>query len=42
MLASVNNDFLQGFSEREWKQLRRFIERMSANGQALQASEEAA
>jgi len=42
VLASVNNDFLQGFSEREWKQLRRFIERMSANGQALQASEEAA
>ena len=42
VLASVNNDFLQGFSEREWKQLRRFIERMSANGHALQASEEAA
>ena len=42
VLASVNNDFLQGFSEREWKQLRCFIERMSANGQALQASEEAA
>ena len=37
VLASVNNDFLQGFSEREWRQLRKLVERMTANGQALQA-----
>ncbi len=42
VLASVNNDFLQGFSERDWKQLRRFVERMRANGEALTAGEEAA
>ncbi len=43
VLASVNNDFLEGFSERDWKQLRRLVERMAANGQALQtAAEEAA
>lgn len=42
VLASVNNDFLAGFSEREWKQLRKLIERMSANGQALQSQQEAA
>ncbi len=42
VLASVNNDFLQGFSERDWKQLRRLVERMRANGEALQASEEVA
>jgi DNA-binding MarR family transcriptional regulator len=42
VLASVNNDFLQGFSERDWKQLRRLVERMRANGEALQAGEEAA
>lgn len=42
VLASVNNDFLAGFSERDWKQLRKLIERMSANGQALQAQQEAA
>jgi DNA-binding MarR family transcriptional regulator len=37
VLASVNNDFLHGFSEREWRQLRKLVERMTANGQALQA-----
>ncbi len=42
VLASVNNDFLDGFSERDWKQLRRLVERMAANGQALQSAEEAA
>ena len=42
VLASVNNDFLHGFSEREWRQLRKLVERMTANGQALQAQEEAA
>jgi DNA-binding MarR family transcriptional regulator len=36
VLASVNNDFLQGFSEAEWKQLRKLIARMAANGAALQ------
>jgi len=40
VLASVNNDLLQGFSEREWKQLRRLVERMAANAQALQTAEE--
>lgn len=42
VLASVNNVFLHGFSEREWRQLRKLVERMTANGQALQAQEEAA
>lgn len=37
VLASVNNDFLKGFSEAEWKQLRKLLERMAANAQALQA-----
>lgn len=36
VLASVNNDFLRGFSEAEWKQLRKLVARMAANGQALQ------
>jgi DNA-binding MarR family transcriptional regulator len=36
VLCSVNNDFLQGFSENEWKQLRKFLVRMVANGVALQ------
>jgi len=36
VLAAVNNDFLRGFSETEWKQLRKFLARMSANGAALQ------
>ncbi|MFT3666218.1 MarR family winged helix-turn-helix transcriptional regulator [Piscinibacter sp.] len=39
VLAAVNNDLLRGFSEREWKQLCRLIERMTANAQALQTPE---
>lgn len=39
VLASVNNDFLKGFSEAEWKQLRKLLERMAANAQALQSEE---
>lgn len=42
VLASVNNDFLRGFSESEWKQLRRLLGRMADNGTALQADTEAA
>jgi DNA-binding MarR family transcriptional regulator len=38
VLAAVNNDFLHGFSEAEWTQLRKLIERMTANGTALQAA----
>ncbi|MFY9509478.1 MAG: MarR family winged helix-turn-helix transcriptional regulator [Rubrivivax sp.] len=36
VLAAVNNDFLKGFSDAEWKQLRKLLERMLANGLALQ------
>lgn len=42
VLASVNNDFLRGFSDAEFKQLGSFIERMAANGQALQDDKAAA
>jgi len=42
VLASVNNDFLQGFSEAEWKQLRKLIGQMTANGNALLAPKDAA
>lgn len=42
VLASVNNDFLRGFSEPEWKQLRRLLGRMADNGSALQSESEAA
>ena len=42
VLAAVNNDFLSGFSEIEWKQLRELIGRMVANGQSLQTSRAAA
>jgi len=42
VLAAVNNDFLRGFNEEEWKQLRQLIERMAANGHALQAERAAA
>lgn len=38
VLASVNNDFLRGFSEPEWKQLRKLLARMAANASALQAA----
>ena len=36
ILAAVNNDFLRGFSEAEWKQLRKLLGRLAANGNALQ------
>lgn len=42
VLASVNNDFLRGFTEAEWKQLRRLLTRMGDNGAALQTDSEAA
>jgi DNA-binding MarR family transcriptional regulator len=42
VLASVNNDFLRGFNETEWKQLRRLLGRMADNGSALQGESEAA
>jgi len=42
VLASVNNDFLRGFSEAEFKQLRRLLARMADNGAALQSDSEAA
>jgi len=42
VLAAVNNDFLRGFSETEWKQLRRLLARMADNGASLQADGEAA
>lgn len=35
VLAAVNNDFLHGFSEADWTQLRQLIARMVANGNAL-------
>lgn len=41
VLASVNNDYLRGFTRDEWKQMMDFIERMRANGQALQDREAA-
>jgi DNA-binding MarR family transcriptional regulator len=36
VLAEVNNDFLRGFDEAEWRQLLALIARLIANGQALQ------
>lgn len=36
VLATVNNDFLEGFTPDEWQQLRGLLDRMLANGQALQ------
>ena len=38
VLASVNNDFLRGFSETEWKQMGRLLGRMADNGNALQTA----
>lgn len=38
VLAAVNNDFLAGFSQTEWQQLRKLLARMGANGQALRAA----
>jgi hypothetical protein len=40
VLASVNNDFLRGFSKQEWQQFKDMCQRMLANGQALQAEQE--
>ena len=40
VLAAANNDFLRGFSKQEWTQLKDFLQRMLANGQALQAESE--
>ena len=40
VLAAVNNDFLRGFSEAEWKQLRKLLGRLVANGTSLQAQTE--
>lgn len=42
VLASVNNDFLRGFTAREFQQLRDLLDRMHANGVALQHEEAAA
>ena len=42
VLASVNNDFLRGFSETEWKQLRRLLGRMADSGASLQGESAAA
>lgn len=42
VLASVNNDFLRGFSEKEFVQLKKLVQRMAANGQALRQPEAAA
>jgi DNA-binding MarR family transcriptional regulator len=42
VLAAVNNDFLRGFSEADWKQLRRLLGRMADNGTALQDEDQAA
>lgn len=42
VLASVNNDFLRGFTRGEWEQLRALIGRMADNGAALLADRSAA
>lgn len=42
VLAAVNNDFLQGFSEAEWLQLRALLARLADNGNALQPDRDAA
>lgn len=42
VLAAVNNDFLQGFSEAEWLQLRALLARLADNGSALQPDRDAA
>jgi DNA-binding MarR family transcriptional regulator len=42
VLASVNNDFLRGFSDKEFQQLQQLLDRMIVNGSALHAGEEAA
>ena len=40
VLASVNNDYLRGFSKQEWAQLKEYLQRMLVNGQALQEPKE--
>ncbi|WP_372528080.1 MarR family winged helix-turn-helix transcriptional regulator [Piscinibacter sp.] len=40
VLAATNNDFLRGFSKQEWTQLKELLQRMLANGQAMQAESE--
>jgi DNA-binding MarR family transcriptional regulator len=40
VLASVNNDFLRGFSKQEWQQFKDLCQRMLMNGQAMQAKQE--
>ncbi len=42
VLAAVNNDFLRGFSEEEWTQLKDFVGRMQANSDDMRSSTEAA
>jgi DNA-binding MarR family transcriptional regulator len=39
VLASVNNDYLRGFSTRDWRSLQRALRQMLANGQSLAAAE---
>jgi DNA-binding MarR family transcriptional regulator len=41
VLAAVNNDFLRGLSESEWKQLQKLLSRMGGNGMEMAASESA-
>ena len=38
VLADVNNDLLRGFSKAEWQQLKEFLHRLRANGEALQSN----
>jgi DNA-binding MarR family transcriptional regulator len=42
VLATVNNDFLQGMDKAEWQQLMTLLAHMIANGQALQSEGAAA
>jgi DNA-binding MarR family transcriptional regulator len=39
VLASVNIDYLRGFSTRDWRSLQRALRQMLANGQSLAAAE---
>lgn len=41
VLAAVNNDFLRGFSEKEFQQLLELLDRVIDNGTALQEAEQA-
>lgn len=42
VLADVNNEFLAGFSEDEFNQLKSFVSRLQANGAELKSAAEAA